>query len=129
MPIRFRCAFCNQLMAISRRKAGKVVRCPKCAGDIIVPGTDDRPAGDPPHPGFDDPNFAAALDRAEQQSPTVKAPAPSPPSTDFPSPTQSVARRGIFLSPGRMALVLGINLLFLILAFVIGLIVGKSMAD
>ena len=25
MPIRFRCAYCNQLMAIARRKAGTVV--------------------------------------------------------------------------------------------------------
>src|SRR5947209_460375 len=29
MPIRFRCAYCNQLMGIARRKAGTVVRCPK----------------------------------------------------------------------------------------------------
>ena len=28
MPIRFRCAYCNQLMGIARRKAGTVVRCP-----------------------------------------------------------------------------------------------------
>ena len=40
MPIRFRCAYCNQLMGISHRKAGKVVRCPKCAGEIIVPVPD-----------------------------------------------------------------------------------------
>src|SRR5262249_25525242 len=37
MPIRFRCAYCNQLMGIARRKAGSVVRCPSCAGQIIVP--------------------------------------------------------------------------------------------
>ncbi len=44
MPIRFRCAYCNQLMGIARRKAGTVVRCPKCAGEIIVP-VPDGPAG------------------------------------------------------------------------------------
>ncbi len=43
MPIRFRCAYCNQLMAISRRKAGTVVRCPKCAGEIVVPAPDGVP--------------------------------------------------------------------------------------
>jgi hypothetical protein len=37
MPIRFRCAYCNQLMGIARRKAGTVVRCPTCAGQVIVP--------------------------------------------------------------------------------------------
>lgn len=37
MPIRFRCAYCNQLMGIARRKAGTVVRCPNCAGEIVVP--------------------------------------------------------------------------------------------
>src|SRR5262249_32266945 len=37
MPIRFRCAYCNQLMGIARRKAGTVVRCPRCAGQVIVP--------------------------------------------------------------------------------------------
>lgn len=47
MPIRFRCAYCNQLMGISRRKAGTVVRCPKCAGQVVVPmpqnGEEDLP--------------------------------------------------------------------------------------
>jgi DNA-directed RNA polymerase subunit RPC12/RpoP len=37
MPIRFRCAYCSQLMGIGRRKAGTVVRCPRCAGEVIVP--------------------------------------------------------------------------------------------
>ena len=40
MPIRFRCAYCNQLMGISRRKAGTVVRCPTCAGQVVVPDPD-----------------------------------------------------------------------------------------
>jgi hypothetical protein len=45
MPIRFRCAYCNQLMGIARRKAGTVVSCPNCSGQVVVP-TDD--AVDPP---------------------------------------------------------------------------------
>jgi DNA-directed RNA polymerase subunit RPC12/RpoP len=37
MPVRFRCVYCNQLLGISRRKAGAVVRCTNCEGQIIVP--------------------------------------------------------------------------------------------
>jgi hypothetical protein len=45
MPIRFRCAYCNQLMGIARRKAGSVVRCPNCAGQVIVPSpVSEQPA-------------------------------------------------------------------------------------
>src|SRR5207237_473885 len=40
MPIRFRCAYCNQLLGIARRKAGTVVRCPTCAGQVVVPTVD-----------------------------------------------------------------------------------------
>jgi DNA-directed RNA polymerase subunit RPC12/RpoP len=47
MPIRFRCAYCNQLMGIARRKAGTVVRCPRCAGQVIVP----NPEAVAPAPG------------------------------------------------------------------------------
>src|SRR5262249_61750502 len=45
MPIRFRCAYCNQLMGIARRKAGNVVRCPRCAGQVIVPNADGSDPG------------------------------------------------------------------------------------
>ena len=44
MPVRFRCAYCQQLMGIGRRKAGAIVRCPRCAGEVIVPAELDRPA-------------------------------------------------------------------------------------
>lgn len=37
MPIRFRCSYCNQLLGIARRKIGSVVRCPTCAGQVMVP--------------------------------------------------------------------------------------------
>lgn len=43
MPVRFRCAYCNQLLGIARRKAGTVVRCPTCAGQVIVPPQDIAP--------------------------------------------------------------------------------------
>jgi DNA-directed RNA polymerase subunit RPC12/RpoP len=37
MPIRFRCVYCSQLLGIARRKAGSVVRCTHCNGEIVVP--------------------------------------------------------------------------------------------
>src|SRR5437870_13027604 len=48
MPIRFRCAYCNQLLGIARRKAGTVVRCPTCAGQVVVPTVEDEGNGGPP---------------------------------------------------------------------------------
>jgi hypothetical protein len=50
MPIRFRCAYCNQLLGIARRKAGQVVRCPTCAGQVVVPNPEGEEAVDPPAP-------------------------------------------------------------------------------
>jgi hypothetical protein len=41
MPIRFRCVYCNQLLGISRRKAGTIVRCTSCEGQLIVPEPSD----------------------------------------------------------------------------------------
>jgi hypothetical protein len=49
MPIRFRCAYCNQLLGIARRKSGTVVRCPTCAGQVVVPATDEIPAEEAPN--------------------------------------------------------------------------------
>src|SRR5262245_42926166 len=52
MPIRFRCAYCNQLLGIARRKAGQVVRCPTCAGQVVVPQPEeDEESPIPPSPG------------------------------------------------------------------------------
>jgi hypothetical protein len=41
MPIRFRCVYCNQLLGISKRKAGTIVRCTSCQGQLIVPEPSD----------------------------------------------------------------------------------------
>jgi hypothetical protein len=61
MPIRFRCAYCNQLLGIARRKAGTVVRCPTCAGQVVVPNVDaadeDRPKGQGDEPLFERSDF------------------------------------------------------------------------
>jgi DNA-directed RNA polymerase subunit RPC12/RpoP len=74
MPIRFRCAYCNQLMGISRRKAGTVVRCPSCSGQVVVPNPSAEPTErphepPPPKPGpqphlFERSNFEELFDDA-----------------------------------------------------------------
>src|SRR5262249_15338195 len=51
MPIRFRCAYCNQLMGIARRKAGTVVRCPTCSGQVVVPSLEEAGLGAEDHKG------------------------------------------------------------------------------
>jgi hypothetical protein len=37
MPIQFRCPACDRMLGIARRKAGSVVKCPRCAADVQVP--------------------------------------------------------------------------------------------
>lgn len=43
VPLKFRCYQCNQLLGVSRSKAGTVVACPRCGVELIVP--------QPPEPG------------------------------------------------------------------------------
>ena len=43
IPIRFYCPFCDQLLGISSRKAGKAITCPRCHGEVGVPGPDESP--------------------------------------------------------------------------------------
>ena len=63
MPIRFRCAYCNQLMGIAKRKAGQVVTCPKCVGQVVVPTPDPSMVEEEQHPGGD---AAAAFEEDEE---------------------------------------------------------------
>jgi hypothetical protein len=92
MPIRFRCAYCNQMLGIARRKAGTVVRCPTCAGEVIVPMPDDPSVAAAPEPGekmlferndFDDVFSPTAATPRPAEKPAVAAsatgPLPSPP--------------------------------------------------
>jgi DNA-directed RNA polymerase subunit RPC12/RpoP len=87
MPIKFRCAYCNQLMGIARRKAGTVVRCPACSGQVIVPNPSDEPTEKPPPPSageaelfersdFDELFGSAAGGKRSPDRPVVAAPAP-----------------------------------------------------
>lgn len=102
MPIRFRCAYCNQLMGISRRKAGTIVRCPKCSGQVVVPNPDDQPADDhtpPPNEAgsrgagkaledleLDDLLAGAASETSAKQQGANKPPRPAPRPVTDPSP-------------------------------------------
>jgi hypothetical protein len=148
MPIRFRCAYCNQLMGISRRKAGTVVRCPNCAGQVIVPSPAEQsvpqqPASAPaPAPvlfegsDFDklfEPNTVGA-----PQPASVPHPAPIPQPAPFSNPMAAAAfdvepvpvpryqGPGIFLTPLKLT-ILSVSVVILLgLAFLIGFLVGRS---
>src|SRR3954464_1402489 len=63
VPIKFRCFQCNQLLGVSRSKAGSVVSCPKCATELIIPAPDDGSAAEapPPPPAETPPAFLAAI--------------------------------------------------------------------
>src|SRR5436190_21434974 len=110
MPIRFRCAYCNQLMGISHRKAGTVVRCPKCAGEIIVPVPEGvAPAGDAAPQTAGDPvamNELTFEPGPNEPAPTTAAAAiaaTSASSADFPSLSTAVStprRTGLHISLG-----------------------------
>jgi hypothetical protein len=92
MPIRFRCAYCNQLLGISRRKAGTIVRCPTCAGQVVVPNVeaeDSDSSGSDRDPmifernDFDDllssgDGGAIALPKNETMLTSTEAPVPIP---------------------------------------------------
>lgn len=76
MPIRFRCVYCEQLLGIARRKAGTVVKCPNCAGQVIVP----KPEGDDDAAGPDDATAEAEPAQVRQMAavPEKTVPAPAP---------------------------------------------------
>ena len=124
MPIRFRCAYCNQLMGIASRKAGTVVRCPKCAGEIIVPVPDGAaPATESP----------TATESAFTFNETT-APPPAPLDSGFSVPTPIEAPielpplprpPGFVLSTGALITSIVVIFLLLVLVFVIGLIIGR----
>jgi hypothetical protein len=94
MPIRFRCAYCNQLLGIARRKAGQVVRCPTCAGQVVVPNPEpeDEAAGQEEAPApanqpfFEGSEFEDLFNPAPAAAAAPPAPAKAParpPATDW----------------------------------------------
>lgn len=150
MPIRFRCAYCNQLMGIARRKAGTVVRCPTCAGQVVVPSPEPGEA-DPPS-GTDQPLFERSdfdqVFRMDVEPPAAAAPprpapmpAAAPPAGAWgthaeppfdverldPShgPLAKGAAGGIVLSSGRATILAVAFILIVAVAFGAGFFVGR----
>ncbi len=142
MPIRFRCAYCHQLMGIARRKVGSVVRCPRCAGEVIVPAGPDagrlnpvpddaaeeayanpraepEPAGpQPPHPRMPPPAYT--------QPPLPGETAPEPPPSDaFP---RDLRRTGVFLPVPALVTAAALLLALVGLTFVLGFVLGRWVA-
>ena len=67
--VKFRCYRCNQLLAVSPNKVGATVSCPKCQADLVVPGAESPPKGEPrPRPK------GPAASEAGPSDPTSKSP-------------------------------------------------------
>src|SRR5438552_1362618 len=79
MPIRFRCDYCNQLLGISRRKAGTIVRCTTCEWQLIVPDPSD-----------------AATEGAGPNEPVPQPDGDDAPKTEAASRQPEVASGGVF---------------------------------
>jgi phage FluMu protein Com len=148
MPIRFRCAYCNQLLGIARRKAGQVVRCPTCAGQVVVPNPEGEEAVDPPPPApplFERNDFSEVFRPpaavappqpvAAGQQPLAPAPAPTAGPAEFdverydlggPVALGAVAPPGgIVLSPLRATVLTVAVIVAVALAFGAGVLVGR----
>jgi hypothetical protein len=156
MPIRFRCAYCSQLMGIARRKAGTVVSCPTCHGQVVVPSP--GPSADEPKKTGNGANGPALFERSdfdEVFSPPGGGPAPAPPAAlpaapppapppwgptqaeinfdveridvPLPAPGTQVGRPGIWLSPTALTLLGLLVIILLAVAFVAGLLVRPSL--
>jgi len=127
-------------MGIARRKAGNVVRCPKCAGQVIVPTPGEQP---PPESA---PPPAGALFESDFDNDLLQAPGSSKPArrgatagsrneavdvepVSVPLMMGTAAQEtGINLSTG-IAVMLGLVVLVLVaLAFFLGLVLGRSVA-
>ncbi len=156
MPIRFRCAYCNQLMGIARRKAGTVVSCPKCAGQVVVPtpppgeeeGSDHPEAvASQPRGGkealFEHSDFEKLFGKVPAAGPQfLQPPKPANPFNELaqkPAPAAELPEyeavplgpakrppRGIFLTLGVLLVVSGLVIVLMGLAFFLGLLLGRS---
>ena len=147
MPIRFRCAYCNQLLGIARRKAGTVVRCPSCSGQVVVPSLAEAGLAEknqPKAPGgagvFEGNDIDKMLEGTEQ--PSVIQPHPgqgpvlasqyagggAPPVAAMPLPgpggQPGIKPAGIWLSPGKATFLSVAAVIALAVAFGAGLLVG-----
>ncbi len=138
MPIRFRCAYCNQLMGIARRKAGTVVSCPKCNGQVVVPTPEGDDGHDPePERGagavFEESDFEKMF-HSEAAAPQVLSP-PAPQSgphlptikQEFEAvPLPGMGPRGVLFTPGMLTLLCVFVVILMGMAFFLGLLLGRS---
>jgi hypothetical protein len=142
MPIRFRCAYCNQLLGIARRKAGTVVRCPGCSGQVVVPSLEEAGLVDKgparPSPGaFEGNDIDKMLEGTEQPSVIQPHPGQGPvlasqyagggaPPAPMPGAAgpQAPAGAGIWLSPAKATFLSVGAVIALAVAFGGGLFVG-----
>jgi hypothetical protein len=154
MPIRFRCVYCNQLLGISRRKAGTIVRCTACEGQLIVPDpnegtTEPAPKGaevqptavrdEPAAPKpdlFEQGDFDDLLEPYRSGGPAAVASPPKPPSSrpreaaPFPAPrgvSPTIPPAGLLLSRRQLTVISVVLVLALGLAFAGGLLLGLSL--
>jgi hypothetical protein len=144
MPIRFRCPYCNQLLGISRRKAGTAVECPTCRGKVTVPATglDDLGPGDRPvsSPLFEGTDFEAAFRGPAVEGPPAGTvplfpfqPALAPSAFDVERVERPTALRepgpappaGLLLSRAQATFLAVAAVLLLALVFSAGLLVGR----
>lgn len=137
-------------MGIARRKAGSVVRCPSCGGQVIVPQAEPEPAPPAAAPPsaprkagtvFESSEFDQILEKAAQK-PTAR---PSPKvenyqhevvpaaevidgeATSYPTAELPVAGLpGLFLTTGRLILVSVIVMLLIALSFCAGVFIGRA---
>jgi hypothetical protein len=156
MPIRFRCAYCNQLMGIARRKAGTVVSCPTCHGQVVVPSP-EAPAQQPvqvPAPAPQPASRAGAAGNVFEQKdfdPALFNPSPAPappapvqhltmpqepaafqpafdPGTFAPAANLTPPRaRGFVLTTGQVVMGVVGGVVLLLLAFAAGFAAAKWM--
>ena len=79
MAIRFHCDHCNQLMSIASRQAGRMVPCPVCGRNVVVPDEDPLSPAEPAR------SLPVPPDEATRRhdDPPRK---PAPPAQDRPSP-------------------------------------------
>jgi hypothetical protein len=155
MPIRFRCPYCNQRLGIGSRKAGTVVDCPTCHGQVTVPQSEDpggASAQRPVQAAFERSDFEELFQPSGPPQPPVATvepgsspfaalgfpvvPQEKPPSTGYdveplgpvvglPAAIPTASSPGILLSPRQATLLTISVILLLALAFGAGLAVGR----
>jgi phage FluMu protein Com len=148
MPIRFRCAFCNQLMGIARRKAGSVVSCPSCQRELVVPTPEQEPVEMPSAPVSVKPGKMNPFERHDFDPAVFEQRPPKPPAAAGTKPTMAAhvhqdfdvlpvdlpmalseptaGPRGIPVTTGRLLLLCALaSSVLAVVAFAAGFVLGR----